>query len=129
MNLSDLSEAAGVPARTIRFWISEGMAPGPEGTTKGAEYGQGHLDRLLAIKTMQRSGMTNAEIRQRFEEEPTFEPEAITHRIAPGIELRVIGHRLPKTVDAHAIAAKVVEALSLDAPPKKTEKKHANAKA
>src|SRR4051812_3746748 len=49
MNLRDLTDAAGVSVRTVRYYISEGLLPPPEGSGPGSAYTAAHLDRLRLI--------------------------------------------------------------------------------
>ena len=60
--LLDLAEEAGIPARTVRFYISRGLLPGPLGAGRGAVYGEEHLERLKRIRSLQDRGMMLAEI-------------------------------------------------------------------
>jgi DNA-binding transcriptional MerR regulator len=70
MTLQELSEAAGVPARTIRFYIARGLLAGPPKAGRGADYGSVHVDRLERIKQMQAEGKTLAEISRLLEDAP-----------------------------------------------------------
>ncbi len=63
MKLSELAERAGVPARTIRLYISRGLLPGPLRSGRKAAYGPHHLAILKRIKELQHKGLTLAEIR------------------------------------------------------------------
>jgi DNA-binding transcriptional MerR regulator len=63
--LTELSEAAGVTPRTVRYYVSQGLLPSP-GHGPGARYGEDHLDRLRAIKRLQREHLPLAEIRHRL---------------------------------------------------------------
>lgn len=62
MSLADLAEKAGVPGRTIRFYIARGLLPGPLKAGRDAAYGAAHLARLREISRLQREGLTLAEI-------------------------------------------------------------------
>jgi DNA-binding transcriptional MerR regulator len=64
--LAELAEKAGVPARTIRLYISKGLLPGPLRYGRGATYGQEHLETLAAIRRLQAEGLTLEEIRRRL---------------------------------------------------------------
>lgn len=66
MKLSELSERSGVPARTIRLYVSKGLLPGPTRPGPNATYTQEHLSLLERIRELQRQGMTLVEIRQRL---------------------------------------------------------------
>lgn len=99
-SLSELSDEAGIPARTVRFYISRGLLPGPEGAGRGARYGKAHLERLLEILRQQREGLTLAEIALRGgapgAQALLPEPEAWwVYRLADGVEVRVRGDRAP----------------------------------
>ena len=61
-SLAELAEAAGIPARTIRFYISRGLLDGPVKAGRGAVYTGAHLERLEKIKTLQAQGRHLAEI-------------------------------------------------------------------
>jgi DNA-binding transcriptional MerR regulator len=55
--LAQLSEAAGVPARTIRYYQSTGLLPKPGRLGKQALYPESHLELLRAIDRMQADGL------------------------------------------------------------------------
>jgi len=63
--LTELSQAAGVTPRTVRYYVSQGLLPSP-GQGPAARYGIGHLARLRAIKRLQRDHLPLAEIRRRL---------------------------------------------------------------
>jgi len=53
MRVSELSERAGVPLPTIKFYIREGLLPGGTPTGRNqAEYGDEHLERLALIRAL-----------------------------------------------------------------------------
>jgi len=58
LSLQQLSEQAGVPSRTVRFYIQKGLLPGPEGETRGAFYTESHLADLLRIRHWQQAGLS-----------------------------------------------------------------------
>lgn len=60
--LLELAEQAGMPARTVRFYIARGLLPGPASAGRGALYGSEHLERLVRIRRLQEKGQTLAEI-------------------------------------------------------------------
>jgi len=98
-SLNELAEETGIPARTVRFYISRGLLPGPAGAGRGATYGRAHLERLREILQLQREGLTLAEIGVRGEEparQALGEPEAWwIYRLADGVEVRVRGDHVP----------------------------------
>ena len=70
MTLHELSEAVGVPARTVRFYIARGILAGPLKAGRGAEYGAEHVERLGRIKQLQAEGRTLTEISRLIEPSP-----------------------------------------------------------
>jgi DNA-binding transcriptional MerR regulator len=61
--IEDLARLGGVSRRTVRYYVQEGLLPAPEGAGRGAHYGPRHLDRLLAVKSMQEGGLSLDEVR------------------------------------------------------------------
>jgi DNA-binding transcriptional MerR regulator len=64
--LAELAARAGVPGRTIRFYIARGLLPGPSKAGRGAAYGPEHLERLRQIRDWQAQGLTLSEVGQRL---------------------------------------------------------------
>lgn len=65
MRIGELGKAAGLPAKTIRFYESAGLLPEPDRTTSGyRDYDHTALARLAFIRSAQTAGLTLAEIRQ-----------------------------------------------------------------
>jgi len=62
MTLSDIAEASGLPARTIRFYIARGLLDGPAKSGRAAAYTNDHLERLNRIQALQSEGRTLSEI-------------------------------------------------------------------
>lgn len=62
MSLSELAEAAGIPARTIRFYIARGILARPLKVGRGAAYGPEHLHCLDRIKELQARGHSLVEM-------------------------------------------------------------------
>ncbi len=62
LTLAEMAEASGVPARTIRFYISRGLMNGPVKGGRDAAYTADHLERLEAIKRGQAEGRTLSEM-------------------------------------------------------------------
>jgi DNA-binding transcriptional MerR regulator len=60
--LADLAEQSGIPARTIRFYISRGLLEGPVKAGRGAVYTSEHLARIEKIKVLQAEGRMLSEI-------------------------------------------------------------------
>jgi DNA-binding transcriptional MerR regulator len=66
LDLNDLCQEAGVTARTVRYYVQQGLLPTP-GLGAGARYGGGHLARLRLIRRLQSEHLPLAEIRRRLE--------------------------------------------------------------
>jgi DNA-binding transcriptional MerR regulator len=62
MTLAELSDASGVPARTLRFYIARGLLSGPAKAGRGATYTDDHLRRVEQIKKWQVEGRMLSEI-------------------------------------------------------------------
>ena len=72
--LAELSDATGIPARTIRFYISRGLLDGPAKAGRGAVYTGAHLERLEKIKALQAEGRHLSEIAPIVEGPPDERP-------------------------------------------------------
>lgn len=66
LSIEELAKQAGVPVRTIRYYISEGLLPGPGARGKGALYTEDHLLRLWLIRRLVEQHVPLAEIRQQL---------------------------------------------------------------
>lgn len=62
-SLTDLAAAADVTPRTVRYYISQGLLPGPVGQGSAARYTPEHLHRLRAIRRLADAGLSLARIR------------------------------------------------------------------
>jgi DNA-binding transcriptional MerR regulator len=62
--LTELTEAADVSVRTVRYYIAEGLLPPPVSAGPQSHYTQGHLDRLLLIGRLKASYLPLREIRR-----------------------------------------------------------------
>ena len=54
-SLSDLADATGIEARTIRSYIERGLLPGAHARGRGASYSSEHLSRLKVIQSLRRA--------------------------------------------------------------------------
>lgn len=66
-DLNELSAAAGVTPRTIRYYVQQGLLPSPGTRGPGTRYDRAHLERLQLIRRLQRQHLPLAEIRLRLE--------------------------------------------------------------
>ena len=66
LTFAELAASAGLPGRTIRFYIAKGLLPGPVKAGRGATYGKEHLETLRSIKASQAKGLTLSEVARRL---------------------------------------------------------------
>lgn len=66
-NLDALSQLAGLPVRTIRYYIQSGFVAKPTGVGRGAHYNTTHLEQLLEIKKWQDAGLSLTRIQMLLE--------------------------------------------------------------
>ncbi len=74
MSLAELAVQAGIPGRTIRFYIARGLLRGPVKAGRGAAYDREHLERLQQIARLQAEGLTLVEIARRLSGEKAATP-------------------------------------------------------
>ncbi len=63
LTIEELAERAETSVRTIRFYIAEGLLPGPGGRGKAASYSSEHLLRLRLIRRLAEQRVPLAEMR------------------------------------------------------------------
>jgi DNA-binding transcriptional MerR regulator len=63
-----LAERGDTTVRTVHYYVSEGLLPPPEGTTRSAAYTTAHLARLRIIAALRAEGLSLAAIRVRIEQ-------------------------------------------------------------
>jgi len=66
ITLRDLARRAGLPPRTIRFYIARGLLPGPGRAGRAAATGRAHLERIAEIRRLQAEGLTLGQIAARL---------------------------------------------------------------
>lgn len=66
MTLAELTDAADVSVRTVRYYIAEGLLPPPEGAGPASAYSPGHLARLRLIQRLKEAYLPLKEIRRRL---------------------------------------------------------------
>jgi Predicted transcriptional regulators len=86
MNREELEAATGVSARNIRYLISEGILPPPEGAARAARYTDEHLRILRIYSEAKAEGVNSLEVIKR--RIAGVESRSST-AIVPGIELIV----------------------------------------
>jgi DNA-binding transcriptional MerR regulator len=65
---ADLARLAGVPIRTVRFYIQEGLVDPPLGRGPGAHFEDRHLHQLRRTRAMQSAGLDLPAIREHANE-------------------------------------------------------------
>lgn len=98
MKLAELAERSGVPPRTIRLYITQGLLPGPLRAGRDAAYGEAHLERLKLIREFQCKGFTLAQIRRRLAGEPAAGPEPaplLSYAVSEDVTVLVRGDLSP----------------------------------
>ncbi len=92
--IEELETRTGMPARTIRFYIAEGLLPGPGTRGKGALYGDDHLQRLLLIRQLTEQRLPLAEVRRRLIDlSPSDVRDLLQEQQALSMELRLADQR------------------------------------
>ena len=76
---TNASARAAPSARSIRFYVANGLLERPEGTGTAATYNYRHFLQLLAIKIRQREGVTLDVIKKEMKE---FTGDALERRVA-----------------------------------------------
>ena len=79
---TNASARAAPSARSIRFYVANGLLARPEGTGTAATYNYRHFLQLLAIKIRQREGVTLDVIKREMTE---FAGDALERRVATSL--------------------------------------------
>ncbi len=64
LTLDDLASLTGTTARTVRFYIQQGLVSRPEGAKRGAFYVRRHVEQLLMIRRWTDAGLSLDRIRE-----------------------------------------------------------------
>lgn len=96
LTMTELAEQSGVPARTIRFYITKNLLPGPTRQGPGAPYTEDHLSIVTRIKELQAEGLTLDQILQNLMDNPLNLKGHIAQvfGVTEGVEVHV-NHALP----------------------------------
>ncbi len=68
LDLAELCRLADVTPRTVRFYIAQGLLPGPSGRGPASRYSAAHLQRLRLIKRLQQQYLPLAKIRRALDQ-------------------------------------------------------------
>jgi DNA-binding transcriptional MerR regulator len=66
LSIEELAREAGVPVRTVRYYISQGLLPGPAARGRAAAYDDEHLARLRLVRRLVEQHVPLAEQRDRL---------------------------------------------------------------
>jgi DNA-binding transcriptional MerR regulator len=76
LTLDHLATAAGLPPRTVRYYIQLGLVDRPVGETRAAYYTPAHLEQLLTVQKWSEGGLSLESIRRLMAGElPEVPPE------------------------------------------------------
>ncbi len=102
MNREELEAATGVSARNIRYLITEGILPPPEGPPRAAQYSDEHVRILSVYMEAKAEGVSSLDvIRRRISGEGSRSATIVV----PGIELVVDRDLIPAGTDIEDIMA------------------------
>jgi DNA-binding transcriptional MerR regulator len=110
LSLADLTRAADVSVRTVRYYIAEGLLPPPVGAGPRSAYTGAHLDRLRLIGRLKESYLPLKEIRRRL----AGLPDAEVGRLLAAEPAR---NEAPSIDSAAAYLDRILGARTRDAPP------------
>lgn len=97
--LDELAALAGVTARTVRYYIAQGLVDRPHGEKRGAYYLRRHLEQLLMVRRWSDAGLSLERIRELLAGAPEDPPPRAVRpgtvevwsrvTLADGLELHV----------------------------------------
>lgn len=90
-SVEELARAVDLPVRTIRYYIAEGLVPGPFSRGRGARYGSEHVARLQRVRGLAAQQLPLARIRERLER-----PEAAVPAVSPRAYLEGLLAAIPR---------------------------------
>ncbi len=79
LTLEDLATRSNLTLRTLRFYIQEGILPGPDTHGKNARYSREHLDRLELIQRLKDLRLPLQEIKQILDNMTSEEISKVRH--------------------------------------------------
>lgn len=109
-SLSELVDASGMPERTVRFYIDQGLIPPALGKGRSRYYTPEHLQLLEQVKTLREQKLSIEEVRQRLHAQQASEALPAQHweRIVlhPDLEIMV---RTDAPEGVRALAQRIVQ--------------------
>ncbi len=107
MKLGELVAETGEAARNVRFLISQGVVPAPEGTRAEPVYGEAHIAAIRRYQRLKAAGYKLAAIKLMQDQKIPARVE-----IAPGLELLIDTTIAGENLDPVAIGHRVTELLN-----------------
>src|SRR5215210_1841141 len=104
MRIGDLAERAGTTVRTVRYYVAQGLLPGPVGAGRRSAYTYEHLVRLAAIRALKARYLPLAEIGRRLAGLSLVELDALAAAASEDAPLDAVGQPLVAPVPALAEA-------------------------
>lgn len=80
MTIDELAREVDLPVRTVRYYIAQGLLPGPGARGKAASYGAEHLLRLRLIRLLAERHLPLSDIRARLQALGFDELRALLHQ-------------------------------------------------
>ena len=81
LSLDELATLTGLSARTVRYYIAQGLVDRPEGAKRGSYYTQRHVEQVLLIRRWSEAGLSLERIRELVAGAPEDPPR---RSVAPG---------------------------------------------
>ncbi len=107
MKLGELVAETGEAARNVRFLISQGVVPPPEGTRAEPDYGAAHIAAIRRYQRLKSAGYKLAAIKLMRDQKIPARVE-----IAPGLDLLIDTDVAGESLDPVAIGQRVTELLN-----------------
>lgn len=102
MNIRDLIAATHITERQVRYLVSEGFMPPPEGGRANASYGQPHVDAIHRYNRLRELGFPPAAIKLMLEAK-----QGIPFPVTPDVTLTIAPGLLNSGTDPRPIVAAV----------------------
>ena len=75
--MAELTDATGLPERTVRYYIEQGLVPPALGRGRSRYYTPRHLEELTLVATMRDQRLSVEEIRERLRSVPPTAPSSV----------------------------------------------------
>jgi DNA-binding transcriptional MerR regulator len=116
--IDQICEMTGVPRRTVRYYVEEGLLEPPIGRGRGGNYLDSHVERLRKIKSLQEQGWTLSSIERHLKTRSTADALEVPSAA------RSSGQEKVDRLDSHGI-----ERIATPAPEEEAESRSLQAAA